>query len=93
MFVALLIVVCAIILAWNFYPPFRAKMRGLSTIVEGVLGTALHYFGVFAGAMEDVQNSGYLPEDWTFTQYIPFIILAWIVVKRVQTTSKVGGKE
>ena len=92
MFIFTLIAVCVVILAWNFYPPFRVKLRGLSTIFEGVLATAMHYFGVFAGAMEDVQNSGYLPENWTFTQYIPFIILTWIIVKRIQTSTGVGEK-
>ena len=83
-------IVIALVAAWNFYSPFRAKLRGWSTILEGLIGTVFAYFGIFADALEEGQRQGYIPEN--FVQYVPIILLAWIVIKRVQTKTPVGGK-
>lgn len=85
-----LVLLCAGILAWNFYPPLRAKMRGWSTILEGILGTGMYYFEIFSGALQEGQEAGYIPEN--IEQYVPFVILGWILVKRFQTKTPVGQK-
>lgn len=90
MLILTLVIICALVLAWNFYTPFREKMRGYSTIAEGILGTVMYYFGVFSEALEEAQASGYIPDNWI--QYVPFVMLAWIVIKRVQTKTPVGSK-
>lgn len=90
MTIILLIIVIALVVAWNFYPPFRAKMRGWSTIAEGFLGTILYYFGMFANALKEGQEAGYIPED--LVRFVPVIVFAWIVMKRFQTKTHVGAK-
>lgn len=88
--ILILVAVCVLILAWNFYPPFRERMKGYSTIAEGVIGTLMYYFGMFSEALDEAQAQGYIPDNWV--QYVPFIMLTWIVVKRLQTTTPVGEK-
>ena len=91
LYVATLIVACVAILAWNFLPTWRAKMQGWSTIAESVIGAVLYYFGQFAGAIQDAQQSGFLPPQ--LLEVVPFILLAWVFIKRIQTKTPVGTKE
>lgn len=86
----LMLLVFASVIAWNVYPPFRKRLRGWSTIIEGTLGTVLTYFGVFADALQEAKNLGYLPEN--IETYLPTIILVWVILKRLQTNTPVGGK-
>lgn len=88
--ILILVIVCAVILAWNFYPPFRERMRGWSTIAEGAIGTGMYYFGIISDGIKEGQDAGYIPEN--LTQYVPFVLLAWVIVKRLQTTTPIGGK-
>lgn len=88
--VLILALACALILAWNLVPSFRARMRGLSTIAEAFIATAMTYFGVFSEAIQEAQASGYIPENWM--QYVPFILFAWVILKRFQTTTPVGDR-
>lgn len=87
----ILILAVILVLAWNFYPPFRKKLRGYSTILEGLLGTLMTYFGVFTDAIQEARSLGYLPEN--IEQYAPLIIFAWVILKRVQTKTAVGGSK
>lgn len=89
-YIWLLAIVIACVVAWNVYPPLRERLRGWSTIAEGAIGTLMAYFGVFAEALEEGQASGYIPEN--ISTYIPIVLFAWIVIKRLQTRSKVGAK-
>jgi len=86
----ILLAVVALVLAWNFVPSLREKMKGYSTIVEGTLGTIFTSFGVFGEALEEANVAGYIPDNWS--SYVPFILLGWIVVKRFQTKTPVGEK-
>ena len=90
LYVVALIVACVAILAWNFVPSWREKLQGWSTIAEGVIGVVLYYFAQFAGAIQDAQSAGYIPSN--VAQYVPFILLAWVVIKRFQTSGPVGVK-
>jgi hypothetical protein len=89
-YVAVLVIACVAILVWNFVPSVRAKLQGWSTIAEAVIGAFMFYFGQFAGAIQEAQTSGYIPSNWA--QYVPFILLAWVVIKRIQTATPVGVK-
>lgn len=86
----IVVIAVALVAAWNFIPAIRAKMKGYSTIVEGALGTAFTYFGIFSEALEEASMSGYIPDNWA--TYVPFVLLGWIMLKRFQTTSPVGEK-
>ena len=86
--ILILTLACLLILAWNFYAPFREKMRGYSTIAEGAIGTGMYYFGGFSEALKEGQEAGFIPEN--LLQYVPFIVLGWIVIKRFQTKTPVG---
>jgi len=86
--IIVLVVICSIILAWNFYPPFRSKMRGLSTVIEAVIGGSLYYFGILSDALQEAQASGIVPDNWA--HYVPFVLLTWVILKRFQTTTRIG---
>lgn len=86
----ILVVVAIVVLAWNFYPPLRQRLRGWSTILEGLIGTGLTYFGIFAGAIQEGQQAGLIPEN--LSQYVPAILLAWVILKRIQAKTPVGKK-
>jgi len=85
------LVVLAVVLAWNFYPPFRDKLRGLSTIIEGLIGVVLSYVGILGGALEEANSLGYIPDNWQV--YVPAVLLGWVVLKRWQTTTRLGSKD
>lgn len=85
-----IVLAVAMVLLCNFYGPIRKKLRGYSTILEGLVGTAFAYFGVFAEVIEEGQRSGLLPDN--IMTYAPMILFAWIVLKRFQTKTPVGGQ-
>lgn len=74
--------------AWNFLPDVRKQMRGWSTMIEASAGSLLVAAGTFADALHDLITSGYLPEWAAGQQWI--IVLAWILLKRKQTTTPLG---
>ncbi len=76
-------VVVAIILAWNFLPGLREKMRGSSTIVETILGVSLYYMGILGEAFEQLVQQGYIPEGYEF--YVPAVLGVYYIIKRLQT--------
>lgn len=80
----------AVILLWNFVPKWRSAMRGYSTIAETGIAFLLGIFGQISGAIQDAQAAGYIPPQ--IAAYVPFVILAWFVVKRFQTSTPVGKK-
>lgn len=78
------------VLAWNFYPPFREKLKGWSTIIEAILGGGIYYFGVATDALQEAQKAGYIPSQWL--GYLPYVFFAWMILKRVTTSTPVGKK-
>jgi hypothetical protein len=80
-----------LIIFWNTHKKTRQKMKGKSTIVEGLLGTAMVNFGVFAEGLKDAKAQGLIPDG--LEDYAPLIIFAWIVVKRAQTKTPMGREE
>lgn len=88
-FLAIVVFGTAIAL-WNFVPAFRDKMKGYSTVAEGIIMLVIGAFGKISGAIQDAQAAGYIPPQ--LLAYVPFVILAWFVVKRFATTTPVGTR-
>lgn len=87
-FTALVIVACVAVIIWNAVPAVRERMRGYTTIVEGAIGTLGFVLAQAVGVVHDAQASGVLPPNWQ--QYVPFLLLAWIIYKRVTTRTPPG---
>lgn len=82
-----LLVVIACFIAWNFYPPLRARMSGMSTWIETTVTGGLYYFGILAEGVKEAQEAGYLPTN--IVGYVPYLLMAYILLKRLQTTKPV----
>jgi len=87
-----LVIVAALsaVVAWNVLPRWRERMRGLTTVVEGAVGTAIYYFGEFTDAFQEARAAGLLPEG--LATMLPLMLFVWIVVKRFQTTTAFGRR-
>jgi Mg2+/citrate symporter len=83
-------VAIAAVIAWNFVPSIRERMRGWSTVAEGAIGVLLTMAGVFVDALQEAQRLGYLP-PWAL-KYLPAIFFAWMIWKRFITTTPPGRK-
>lgn len=90
LFVILVIVALGAVLAWNFYPPAKAKMAGLTTAAEAILGFVLTLFAQIGEGLQEAVKAGYVPKE--ILPYIPVVIFAWFLFKRIKTTSPVGKK-
>lgn len=82
-----LLLLAAGFVAWNFVPSIRKRMSGTSTVLETIGGGVLYYFGVFAEGIEEAQAAGYIPDN--FLSYVPYILVGYILLKRVQTTKPI----
>ena len=91
--IALIIVllVIAAALAWNIIPNLRKKVAGWSTVLETALGGILYGAGVLGDAIQEAQKLGYIPSQWV--GYVPYILMAYLLIKRVQTKTPVGVKK
>ena len=85
--IVILIAVAAI--AWNVYPPLRKFMRSKSTLIESVLVGALLYGDILQEGYRELQKLGILPAG--AEKYWPYLMLAYFIVKRIQTTTPVIG--
>lgn len=90
LFILAVLVFGVVIALWNFVPKWRDKMKGYSTVAEGVIGILVGVFGQISGGIQDAQAAGYLPPQ--LVAYVPFVLLAWFVVQRLRTTTPVGPK-
>jgi hypothetical protein len=77
-------------LVWNFVPTVRDKAKGWTTLIEGAGMTALYYFGIVSDAIQEAQKAGYIPSQWV--GYVPYVLMAWVLLKRLQTKTPVGKK-
>lgn len=91
--IALIVValVIAAAIAWNTVPILRKKLQGWSTLLETALGGLLYAAGVVGDAIQEAQKLGYIPSQWI--GYIPYVLMAYLVIKRMQTKTPVGGKK
>jgi hypothetical protein len=89
-FVTLVLVSAGAVLVWNFYPPARQAMRGVTTFAEAGLGFVMTMFGMFTDVIKEAEAAGAIPSNWV--QYVPFVLLAWIVIKRLQTKTPAGKR-
>lgn len=90
---SVLCAVAALVVAWNFYPPFREKMRGWTTLFEAVIGSG---FLLFDGLAETLQAdatawSAVITEDvWP---YVTLGVVLWFgAFKRWITTTALGQR-
>lgn len=84
------VVFIAIVAMWNFIPSWRAKMKGYSTIAEGVIALAMGVFDKVSGGIQDAQAAGYIPPQ--LLSYVPIVLLVWFIAKRLVTTTAPGQK-
>lgn len=89
-FVLICLAALAVIIVWNFVPRVREKLRGWTTVLEGVLAAGVYWFGQISDGLREAQQAGYLPSGWV--QYIPYVLLVWMILKRLTTTSPAGKK-
>ena len=99
MTLALTIIIILFVLAalcWNLVPSIRARMRGFSTVVEGVAATLIGYaayfsdwYGAFIESIEGTPYHDWMPEN--LASIIPALIVVWSIVKRMQTKTAVGS--
>lgn len=87
--IMLVIIVLVAMTVWNFVPSVRAWFEGKSTILETMIGGVLYYTDVLGSAVEEANKSGYIPDDWQ--SYVPALLLLYIIGKRLQTKTPVGG--
>lgn len=92
--IALFIV--AAIAAWNFIPAVRERLRGFTTIFDGVslAAGAVPIYGAleaFVGGMQESQWREWVPDKWQ--PYLMMLIAMWFVLKRLRTRTPVGGGE
>lgn len=91
LFISACIVAGIVFILWNFVPSLREKMKGYSTVVEGLMMTVIGFLGQITGAIQDAQTAGYIPPQ--IAAYIPFVFLIYFVLKRFGTTTPIGQKE
>lgn len=90
-FAFILIGLCvAVVLIWNFVPAVRDKLKGWSTVLETLMAGTLYAAGVIGDAIKEAQAAGYIPSQWL--GYVPYILMAWVLLKRFQTKTPVGKK-
>ena len=83
-----LVVICGVILAWNFVPSFRERLRGWSSVAESVIAAVSLYVGIASDTLTDLVDQGYIPEN--YMTYVPFFLLALGIWQRVKTKTPVG---
>ena len=89
--IALLIV--AAMAVWNFVPAVRERLRGLTTIFDGVslaAGAVPIYATVeaFVEGMKASQWRAWVPDHWQ--PYLLMLIPVWFIIKRLMTKTPVG---
>lgn len=91
-FIIALVLVAAAVLAWNFIPAVREKMRGWSTVIEAVSAASFVAAdaAVQAFQMESEFWSSVVPEGaW---QYVSIGLALWFIFKRAITSTGLGEK-
>jgi hypothetical protein len=89
-FVIFTIIAAGAVLVWNFYPPAREYMRGLTTLADALLGGVWFAFNLVVQVITEAKGAGAIPAEWM--QYVPFILLAWMVYKRLVTKTPVADR-
>jgi hypothetical protein len=75
------------IILWNFVPAVRERVKGWSTILEAGIGGLIYALSQATDVLKELQAAGYLP-SW-LVAYVPYVFIAWVVVKRFQSTTPV----
>jgi hypothetical protein len=86
----IIIAILAVIVLWNVIPAFREKLRGYSTVVEGIIGFIMIAPGYLADALQEATAVGMVPDG--ADNYISAYVFIWIIIKRFITETPVGKK-
>jgi len=89
-FVLFAVIALIPVILWNFVPAVREKFKGWTTILEAGLGAVIYTLGQATDGLHELQAAGYLP-GW-LVAYVPYVFIAWVVVKRIQTTTPIPPK-
>lgn len=91
---ALFLFVCFVaivaVLAWNFIPDLRQKVKGWSTVLEAGLAGGLYLFDQVSQGLQEALKAGWVPKE--MITYLPLVFFAWVILKRFQTKAPVGKK-
>lgn len=77
-------------LAWNFIPAVRDRLRGWSVAAETALGGALYVSGILADGLREAQAAGLLPDKWQ--AWWPYFLMAYMLYARWKTSTPLGRK-
>lgn len=89
-FILLVVVTVIAFAVWNFVPSIREKLKSWSTVIEGTWMAFLGIFGQITDGLREAQAAGYIPTQWL--GYLPYVLLAWMILKRFMTSTPVGQK-
>ncbi len=78
----------AAVIAWNFVPSIRERLRGWTTVAEAALAGALPFIGNLIDVFDDTNWEMFVPRDaWP---YVIGSLAAWFFFKRLVTSTAVG---
>jgi hypothetical protein len=55
-------IIAVLILAWNFIPAFRTRMRGYTTALEGSIFATIPFIGDAIDALSETEWKSFVPE-------------------------------
>jgi hypothetical protein len=84
-------IIAVLILAWNFIPAFRTRMRGYTTALEGSIFATIPFIGDAIDALSETEWKSFVPE-WAW-KYCFAAGAFWFVWKRYDTKTRVGEQE
>ena len=88
-YILLALAVVAVV-AWEFVPQLRERMRGWTTIATSAVVAAVPLAGEVLDVLQDTQWREFIPEGawkWALAAFA-----GWAIIKRIQTRSPVGRK-
>lgn len=88
LFLIFLVLAAGLVLAWNFIPAFRERMRGLTTVAEGAIAAVTPFVGELIDAFQDTDWKGFIPNG--YWPYILAGLAGWFIFKRLVTRTPVG---
>ncbi len=91
LFIIVLFIAGAGILAWNFIPAIRERLRGLTTVLDGAVVVAMPLIGEAIDVFQSTSWREIIP-----SQYWPWVLSAlglWMIYKRIKTHTPVGEAE
>lgn len=90
-FVLIIMAAVLAVLAWNFVPPIREKLRGWTTMAEAALAATLPFIGNTIDAFGETDWKAFMPHDaWP---YVIGGLAGWFIFKRAVTNTAAGSSK